>query len=71
VKGFTYSRRAIQVRGVIGGFFVLFGLVIAGQILYKIGLDWRAVPGVALAAAMIALGVVRIRAALTLPKDPP
>jgi hypothetical protein len=68
---FLQSRRAVQLRGIIGVFFVVFGLLIGGQILYKTGVSWLALPGVALSAAMIALGIVRIRAALALPKDGP
>ena len=68
---YAQNKRVIQLRGIIGAFFVAFGIVIAGQILYKVGLDWKAVPGVALSAAMVALGIVRIRAALATRKDAP
>lgn len=60
----------IRARGIMGAFFVLFGLVIGFEILHGVGLRFEAVPGVALGAAMIALGIVRIKAALRLRSAP-
>jgi hypothetical protein len=71
VKRLTQSRGYAVVRGIIGVFFVGFGILIAVQILMKVGLRLEALPGVALGAAMIALGIVRIRMALAAAKAKP
>lgn len=69
--GFTQSRNYAIVRGFIGVFFICFGIVIGTRIVMQTGLDFKSLPGVALAAAMIALGIVRIRGAIAAVKSAP
>ena len=60
------NRGFVRLRGVLGIFYIFLGVVIASQILRQVGVHFEAVPGVVLGLAMIALGVVRIRAAIAL-----
>lgn len=61
---FVRSAGYARVRGVFGAFFILFGLLIGYQILRGVGLRFEALPGVVMSVALIALGAIRIRAAL-------
>jgi hypothetical protein len=56
----------VRIRGVLGLFYIVLGIVIGSQILHQVGLRFEAFPGVVLGLAMISLGVVRIRSALKL-----
>lgn len=60
----------IKARGVAGAFYLVFGVVIAIEIVHKTRFSYTALPGVALGGAMFALGIVRIRAALTILRAP-
>jgi hypothetical protein len=62
VKGIGSNRNYIRVRGVLGVLYVLLGVVIAGQLLAR-GLRFETVVGLIFGAAMIALGILRVRAA--------
>jgi hypothetical protein len=52
-------------RGVFGFLFIVLGVLIVVQIAHGVGFRFEALPGLALGAAMMALGYVRVRAALT------
>jgi hypothetical protein len=58
----------VRARGVLGVLYIGLGLIIAVEILHRVGPRFEALPGVVLGVAMIALGIVRIRAALALRK---
>jgi hypothetical protein len=51
-----------RVRFSLGFLYIGFGALIIAQMLHGVGLRFEAVPGLALGAAMIGLGVMRIRA---------
>jgi hypothetical protein len=58
------SRAYARVRGAIGVFFILFGLLIGYQLISKYGLGVNTISGIILSVAMIVLGYVRIRGAI-------
>lgn len=66
----TSNPAYVRARGVFGVVFILFGLAIGFQIVRGIGLRFEALPGITLAVAMIALGIVRIKGALNAGKTP-
>lgn len=71
MKRIAQSPAIIKARGVAGAFYVAFGIIIAFEILHRTGPTLNALPGVALGAAMFALGILRVRAALAVGKTPP
>jgi hypothetical protein len=70
VKRLTGSRNYTRVRGVFGVLFIVLGGLIVFQIAHGVGIRLEAVPGLLLGTAMIVLGYVRIRAAMTAGKPP-
>lgn len=68
---FVRSTGYARARGVAGLFYIVCGCLIGFQIIHGVGLRFEALPGTALGAAMIALGIVRIRAALRPRPDTP
>jgi hypothetical protein len=66
----TANPAYVRARGVFGVVFILFGLAIGFQILRGVGLRFEALPGITLAIAMIALGIVRIKGAMNAGKVP-
>lgn len=66
----TGSRNYTRIRGVFGALFIVLGALIVFQIAHGVGFRVEAVPGLLLGAAMIVLGYVRIRGALTAGKPP-
>jgi hypothetical protein len=64
------SRTYARVRGAIGVFFILFGLLIGYQLISKYGLGLNTISGIILSVAMIVLGYVRIRGAIAAGKRP-
>jgi hypothetical protein len=70
VKRLTGSRNYTRVRGVFGVLFIVLGALIVFQIAHGVGIRLEAVPGLLLGTAMIVLGYVRIRAAMTAGKPP-
>ncbi len=68
----TGSRTYTRARGAFGVLFIGLGAVIVFQIAHGVGFRLEAAPGILLGAAMIVLGYVRIRAAMTtIGKSPP
>lgn len=65
------NRTYIRARGAFGVLFIAFGALIVFQIVHGVGLRVEAIPGTLLGGAMIVLGYVRIRAALSAGKPPP
>ena len=70
MKRLTGSRNYTRVRGVFGVLFIVLGALIVFQIAHGVGIRLEAVPGLLLGTAMIVLGYVRIRAAMTAGKPP-
>jgi hypothetical protein len=68
--GFSNSPAYARARGVFGVFFIILGALIVFQIVHGVGLRLESIPGVLLGAAMIVLGYVRIRNAMSAGKPP-
>lgn len=66
-NGTTYAR----LRAIFGVLFIVLGALIVVQLVHGVGLRFEALPGILLGGAMIALGYIRIRAALAVGKTPP
>lgn len=61
MRTFTRSTGYARVRFGLGFLYVGCGAVIVVQMLHGIGLRFPALPGLVLGAAMIGLGVLRLR----------
>lgn len=70
MRGFSSSPGYTRARGVFGVLFIVLGALIVAELVRKAGLRLEIVPGLLLGAAMMALGYVRVRAALTVGKKP-
>jgi hypothetical protein len=70
VKQLTRSTGYARVRFALGFLYCGFGAVIIVQMLHGVGPRFPALPGIVLGAAMIGLGVLRIRAGWPTEKQP-
>jgi hypothetical protein len=68
--GFSNSPGYARARGVFGIFFIVLGGLIVFQIVHGVGLRLEAIPGILLGVAMMLLGYVRIRNAMSIGKPP-
>ncbi len=62
MKRLVSSKGYARVRFALGFLYVAFGVLIIAQMMHGVGLRLEALPGLALGAAMIGLGALRIRA---------
>lgn len=50
-----------RIRGALGALYIVLGGTVIAQMLHGVGLRFEAMPGLVFGAAMIGLGVLRLR----------
>jgi hypothetical protein len=61
MRRFVRSKGYARVRFAFGFLYIVFGALIIAQMVHSVGLHLEALPGLALGAALIGLGALRVR----------